>query len=956
MAVDSLGQLTVDLVANTGGFEKGMDRAQRSLKSATKEAAYQATQLDKLVGQIDPVVAAYGKLDKMEEQLRKHRAAGRLDEADFSDYLKKLNDQREAIGKVDTITQKAGMSAKAYAAALRGVPAQFTDIVTSLQAGQSPMTVLLQQGGQLKDQFGGIGPAAKALGGYVSGLVNPFTVAAAAAAVLALAYKQGSDEATAYKTALITTGNAAGTNADQMGSMAQSVSKSVGTVGAAAAVLTQLASSGKIPAGQFDLIAVAALKMQDATGQAADETIKQFEKLADDPVKASKELNDQLNYLTAAEFVQISALEKRGDAQGAATMAENAYAEALSSRADKIKENLGTIESAWDLVKNAAKGAWDAVLDIGREATLAEKLKVLKDQLQAMADADAINQTRGSGGSIAPQDTYRREQTERGITDNLVLQNEENNRSSSQAIAAAREKAGIAAVDELNKGLKDSEDNATKLNDALKLIDKNVAAAKGRGVVYTDAQVKQLKDAATAQYTDKPKTPKAYQEDAGTKALDTARQQYAVLLQQSQAIGSQNSGTQQLGENAKKLIAWEQELADIKSKKTLTADQKSLLANADLYTAQLKKNAALEAENTLKERSLEKDRKLAAFQQNLSAQLVTAQRGLDLSASGAGLGDQEKQRLQEQLNIQQSYQSQKDKLTSDYNKSGKDQISTDLYTQETTALDNALNQRLAMQQNYYSQVDKAQADWTNGFTAANQNYLDNAKNIAGQTQSAFTSLYDGLTDAAADWATGADTSFGDVAKSFAKMLAKMAIQAAASSVFSSVASGGLGSALGGLFSSGGSAAAGATASGYTGSAFSSWVSAAYSDGGYTGDGGKYEPAGVVHGGEFVLRKEVVQQPGMKDYLSSLNKRGYADGGYVGLSSPASAAGATPASGTAPKVDIHIDSSGTSQATTDTAGLQQFGDEMGRIAASKYRELEARSLSSGGNIRKAISGR
>lgn len=57
--------------------------------------------------------------------------------------------------------------------------------------------------------------------------------------------------------------------------------------------------------------------------------------------------------------------------------------------------------------------------------------------------------------------------------------------------------------------------------------------------------------------------------------------------------------------------------------------------------------------------------------------------------------------------------------------------------------------------------------------------------------------------------------------------------------------------------------------------------AGFSSGGYTGDGGKFEPKGVVHGGEFVLRKEVVQLPGMRGYLEGLNKRGYASGGYVG---------------------------------------------------------------------------
>ena len=232
-----------------------MNQAERALASATKEAQRQGNALDKLVGQIDLTIVAYSRLDKMEQQLKAHRDAGRLPVDDYNAYLAKLNETRKAveqtgaaIGKNAKQLDANGLSAKQLAANLRGVPAQFTDIATSLQAGQNPLTVFLQQGGQLKDMFGGIGPAAKALGGYVLGLVNPFTLAAAAAAVLSLAYKQGSDETTAFTNALILNGNAAGTNADALASQAQSVSQSVGTVGAAAAVLAQLAASGKIPA------------------------------------------------------------------------------------------------------------------------------------------------------------------------------------------------------------------------------------------------------------------------------------------------------------------------------------------------------------------------------------------------------------------------------------------------------------------------------------------------------------------------------------------------------------------------------------------------------------------------------------------------------------------------------------------------------------------------------------
>ena len=103
----------------------------------------------------------------------------------------------------------------------------------------------------------------------------------------------------------------------------------------------------------------------------------------------------------------------------------------------------------------------------------------------------------------------------------------------------------------------------------------------------------------------------------------------------------------------------------------------------------------------------------------------------------------------------------------------------------------------------------------------------------------------------------------------------------------------------------------------------------FSDGGYTGNGGKYEPMGVVHGGEFVLRKEVVEQPGMRSYLEGLNTRGYSDGGYVGAANRFSVPGlsqssATAGSSAAPQIHLHIQSDGSGGSVTATEGYEAMG--------------------------------
>ena len=71
------------------------------------------------------------------------------------------------------------------------------------------------------------------------------------------------------------------------------------------------------------------------------------------------------------------------------------------------------------------------------------------------------------------------------------------------------------------------------------------------------------------------------------------------------------------------------------------------------------------------------------------------------------------------------------------------------------------------------------------------------------------------------------------------------------------------------------------------------ASGGFAAGGYTGDGGKFQPAGVVHRGEYVMSKEATARIGV-DYLDSLHvsaKHGFATGGVVdGVQSAAPSGG------------------------------------------------------------------
>lgn len=300
---------------------------------------------------------------------------------------------------------RVGVSAAQTAAAMRGVPAQITDIVTSLQGGQAPLTVLFQQGGQLRDMFGSAGGAARALGSAVVGMINPFTIAAAAVAAGAIAYNQGSKEADAYRKAIIMTGNAAGVTAGQLAAMAKQASASGGTQGASAEALAALVGTGKVGAEELVAASRAAVDAQKYLGIAVGDTAKAYAALGKDPLKATMQLDEQYNYLTASTYEQIKALTDQGKKTEAAKVAQEAYGKAQVEMADKAKAALGPYEKAWSNLGGVAKKAWDNMLNIGREDTLDEKIAAAQKKLEQAQ----LAYYSFSGGSTKDKDADKEE-------------------------------------------------------------------------------------------------------------------------------------------------------------------------------------------------------------------------------------------------------------------------------------------------------------------------------------------------------------------------------------------------------------------------------------------------------------------------------------------------------------------------------------------------------------------
>ncbi|EAR6892446.1 phage tail tape measure protein [Salmonella enterica] len=658
-------------------------------------------------------------------------------------------------------------------------------------------------------------PKGMMIGGVVGGI-------AAAVYGLGKAFYEGEKEGEEFNKQLILTGSYAGKTTGQLNEMAKSLAGNGVTQHDAAGVLAQVVGSGSFRGGQIETVARAAVAMQNATGEAVDKTIANFQKLYDSPTKASEELNKQLHYLTSSQYEYISSLERRGFKEAAGQAAADAYSKAEQRRSKQIIDNLGIIERTIRSATNRWKEFWDAALNIGRPQT---------EQYQLEQVNQAINQIYEDRKKSGKSDLFdaglqKLLSQKKGLE--FVIKSQEGY-AESQAKAKKADDNVTASLIYQNRILSENLSWQKKRSAALTELWANVAKAPGK---WSQAQ----RETAVAQINKDNKPPAthkspAYHNDEASRLLLQYSQQQAQV--EGQIAAAKLSTTEKMTQAHKQLLAFQRRITDLSGKK-LTADEKSVLAHKDEIELALQKldisQQDLQHQNALNELK----KKTLTLTSQLTEEEAKVRQQHAMSLATMGMGDQQRGRYEERLKIQQQYQDKLEQLKRDSKAKGT--YGSDEYRQAEQALQDSLDRRLAEWADYNAKVDASQGDWTLGASRALDNFLAQGSNVAGMTENVFTNAFNGMADGIANFALTGKMDFRSFTVSILADLAKMEARIAASKL--------LGSVLG-MFGFGASAG-GSTPSGAYSSAALSVIPNA--------DGGVYRSAGLSqYSGSIVNR-------------------------------------------------------------------------------------------------------
>lgn len=375
----------------------------------------------------------------------------------------------------------------------------------------------------------------------------------------------------------------------------------------------------------------------------------------------------------------------------------------------------------------------------------------------------------------------------------------------------------------------------------------------------------------------------------------TAKRSFIELNKQAQlsALAEENAALAQQQLNGAEAVARDQKIAENKAKLA----QLSLEASGKLEVLDIQQAAS----------ARQHQEALLSAKQAADEYIASIERASAASVAGIGMGERWRSEEAGRLGVRDKFADQRRTLANQLSQAQlAGPVSSEFYQRYLEQLEQvkqAEGEALEKYENGVAARIAAESKWQHGATEALRNYQTSAANVAEQTASMFTKAFQGMEDALVSFAMTGKADFASLANSIISDLIRIQIRA------SLVGGSGNGGLLGSLFSAGmslfGGGAKPLASSGVTVGGVDAMNG--YATGGYTGPGGKYEPAGIVHRGEYVINAASTKKLGL-GYLNSLN--GYANGGLVGGGGRSAAPGGV-------VVNIHNNAGAQVEQTTRT---------------------------------------
>ncbi|HED3108987.1 TPA: phage tail tape measure protein, partial [Escherichia coli] len=588
------------------------------------------------------------RFDEQMSRVRRHFSG--LD----TDARKTASAVEQGLSRQALAAQKAGISVGQYKAAMRTLPAQFTDIATQLAGGQNPWLILLQQGGQVKDSFGGMIPMFRGLAGAITLPMVGVTSLAVATGALVYAWYQGDSTLSAFNKTLVLSGNQSGLTADRMLTLSRAGQAAGLTFNQARESLAALVNAGVRGGEQFDAINQSVARFASASGVEVDKVAEAFGKLTTDPTSGLMAMARQFRNVTAEQIAYVAQLQRSGDEAGALQAANDIATKGFDEQTRRLKENMGTLETWADKTGKAFKSMWDAILDIGRPESSAD---MLASAQKAFDEADKKWQW------------YQSRSQRRGKTSSFRanLQGAWDDRENARlGLAAATlqsdmEKAGeLAARDRAEREssqLKYTGEAQKAYERLLTPLEKYTARQEELNKALKDGKILQadyntLMASAKKDYESTQKKPSGVKVSAGERQEDQAHAALLALETELRTLEKHSGVNEKISQQRRDL--WEAEnqyvvLKEAATKRQLSEQEKSLLAH-EKETLEYKRQLAELGDKIEHQKRLnELAQQAARFEQQQSAKQAA------ISAKARGLTDRQAQRESEEQRLREVY-------------------------------------------------------------------------------------------------------------------------------------------------------------------------------------------------------------------------------------------------------------------------------------------------------------